>query len=130
MTFLFYLAKLSDMQSSKLSKKTSRSAAATSAPTKRSRKASAKDPIATPDVAVAETPASLDTPAILSDVQSSERVPVKTAQVAATADVTHEDIARLAFSLWEQRGYAHGNPEHDWLRAEQQLKARAAAASA
>jgi hypothetical protein len=32
-----------------------------------------------------------------------------------------EDIARLAYSLWEARGGGDGSPEEDWLRAEQEL---------
>jgi hypothetical protein len=32
-----------------------------------------------------------------------------------------EDIARLAYSLWEARGRQDGSPEEDWLQAEQQL---------
>jgi|HubBroStandDraft_6_1064221.scaffolds.fasta_scaffold4754627_1 hypothetical protein len=32
-----------------------------------------------------------------------------------------EDIARLAYSLWEARGCQGGSPEEDWLRAEQEL---------
>ena len=35
--------------------------------------------------------------------------------------VSYEDIARLAFSYWEQRGYQNGSPDADWLRAEQEL---------
>jgi hypothetical protein len=33
----------------------------------------------------------------------------------------HEQIAALAFSLWEARGCPHGNPEEDWFNAEAQL---------
>jgi hypothetical protein len=32
-----------------------------------------------------------------------------------------EDIARLAYSLWESRGRPIGSPEEDWFLAEQQL---------
>jgi hypothetical protein len=32
-----------------------------------------------------------------------------------------EDIARLAYSIWEARGCQDGSPEEDWLQAEQQL---------
>ena len=32
-----------------------------------------------------------------------------------------DDIARLAYSYWESRGYHGGSPEEDWLRAEQEL---------
>ena len=40
-------------------------------------------------------------------------------------EFTHEDIARLAYSYWEQRGYASGLPEADWFRAERELRALA-----
>ncbi|MCC6395197.1 MAG: DUF2934 domain-containing protein [Bryobacterales bacterium] len=33
----------------------------------------------------------------------------------------HDEIARLAYSFWEQRGYQHGNAVEDWLRAERQV---------
>jgi hypothetical protein len=37
---------------------------------------------------------------------------------------THEEIARLAYSYWEARGWQPGSPEADWLRAERELKLR------
>ena len=36
-------------------------------------------------------------------------------------NATTEDIARLAYSLWEARGRQEGLPEEDWLRAEREL---------
>jgi hypothetical protein len=40
--------------------------------------------------------------------------------------VTNEDeIARLAYFLWEERGGSGGSPEQDWLRAEKEILARA-----
>jgi len=39
--------------------------------------------------------------------------------------LSHEEIARLAYSLWEARGCQGGSPEEDWLRAEQELRQRA-----
>jgi len=52
--------------------------------------------------------------------------------VAAMAPVTQpvpdapspDQIASLAYSYWEARGYQGGSPEEDWLRAEQELAAR------
>jgi hypothetical protein len=41
--------------------------------------------------------------------------------------VTREEIAALAHSYWSARGYAHGNAEEDWLRAERQLTGTSAA---
>ena len=35
--------------------------------------------------------------------------------------ITRDDVATLAFSFWEQRGYQGGSPEEDWHRAEQEL---------
>ena len=35
---------------------------------------------------------------------------------------THEEIARLAYWYWEQRGRRHGSAWEDWLRAESELK--------
>ena len=33
-----------------------------------------------------------------------------------------EDIARLAYSLWQARGEAPGSPEQDWHQAEELLR--------
>ncbi|HEX4771446.1 MAG TPA: DUF2934 domain-containing protein [Bryobacteraceae bacterium] len=41
--------------------------------------------------------------------------------------VHHDEIAKLAYSLWATRGYQNGSPEEDWLLAERQLKTLAAA---
>ena len=35
-----------------------------------------------------------------------------------------EQVARLAYQLWEQRGCPEGSPEEDWFRAEQELAAK------
>ena len=37
-----------------------------------------------------------------------------------------EETARLAYSFWEARGCQGGSPEEDWLRAEEEMKARRA----
>lgn len=36
----------------------------------------------------------------------------------------HQEIAELAYSYWAGRGFAGGNPEEDWRRAEKELAAR------
>lgn len=46
-------------------------------------------------------------------------------RLVTPATPTHEEIALLAHSYWEQRGYQHGLAEQDWLRAEQNLLKRA-----
>lgn len=37
---------------------------------------------------------------------------------------THEDIALLAYALWQERGCPEGSSDEDWFNAEQELKAR------
>jgi hypothetical protein len=34
-----------------------------------------------------------------------------------------EDIAALAYTLWQSRGCPHGTPDEDWFNAEEILKA-------
>jgi hypothetical protein len=47
------------------------------------------------------------------------------AEVAAAGQTprvpTHAEIAALAWSFWEARGFQGGSPEDDWFQAEQQL---------
>lgn len=43
--------------------------------------------------------------------------PVAAEVSASLAEPSHEDIARLAYSYWEARGYQSGSQEDDWLRA-------------
>ena len=43
---------------------------------------------------------------------------------AAEAESFQDAVARLAFSYWEARGCQAGSPEADWLRAEQELRAK------
>ena len=43
---------------------------------------------------------------------------------APVAGLTHEEIARLAYSCWEAHGYQGGSPGEDWLRAVNELRGR------
>jgi len=45
------------------------------------------------------------------------------AAAAPAPDPTFDDVAQLAYSYWEARGYQGGSSEEDWLRAEQELRA-------
>ena len=47
---------------------------------------------------------------------------VDTATEAPKAPPTHEQIATLAYALWQARGCPDGSPEQDWLAAEQQSR--------
>jgi hypothetical protein len=44
------------------------------------------------------------------------------ASVSATP--TAQQIANLAYAIWEARGCQGGSPEQDWLAAERQLRVR------
>jgi hypothetical protein len=67
------------------------------------------------------------TPAINTNTQietakAAPRVEAKPVTAAPAKTATHEDIAKLAYSYWLERGGAHGFAEQDWLRAERELK--------
>jgi hypothetical protein len=67
------------------------------------------------------------------DPESSTTVEMpspKAAPVTAAASVTHDEIARLAYSYWEARGRHGGSSAEDWDRAERELNARATGATA
>lgn len=34
----------------------------------------------------------------------------------------HEQVANLAYALWQERGCPDGSPQEDWFRAEEQLQ--------
>ncbi len=75
------------------------------------------------------TPSAPRAPLARATAQSPEppaRGPEVTHETAFVAEqaLAHEDIARLAYSLWEARGRQTGNPEEDWLRAEAELRQR------
>jgi hypothetical protein len=45
------------------------------------------------------------------------------AAAAPASNPTFDEVAQLAYSYWEVRGYQGGSSEEDWLRAEQELRA-------
>ena len=49
----------------------------------------------------------------------------KKAAAKTAAKATHEQIAKRAYEIYLERGYAAGDPMQDWLRAEQELAAPA-----
>jgi hypothetical protein len=59
-------------------------------------------------------------PAPKSAAQRQRKTAVTAAQTPAQS-VSPEDIARLAYSLWEERGCQSGSPEEDWFHAEREL---------
>jgi hypothetical protein len=60
----------------------------------------------------------------------TDRLPTPTLKAAdKTVTARHapkfDEIARLAYSYWETRGYQGGSAEEDWRRAEEKLKSQA-----
>lgn len=41
---------------------------------------------------------------------------------AVVIDLSREEVACLAYSYWESRGYQGGSPIEDWIRAENELR--------
>ena len=50
---------------------------------------------------------------------------VYSAESPAVLAANSQDIAALAYQLWEARGCPYGSPDVDWFEAEQQLQGRA-----
>ncbi len=41
---------------------------------------------------------------------------------ASVPEISHDEIAKLAYSYAEARGFQGGSPESDWLRAEEEIR--------
>lgn len=42
--------------------------------------------------------------------------------VVENGELSHDEVARVAYALWEARGCGDGSAEQDWFQAEQQLR--------
>ncbi len=59
------------------------------------------------------------------DTRTEDAVAEPAAAPSAAPPVSDdEEIARIAYSYFEARGYQHGSDEEDWLRAEQEYRSR------
>ena len=45
-------------------------------------------------------------------------------RIKADKPLQHDEIARLAYDLWQARGCPQGSADIDWLQAEQELRVR------
>ena len=79
-------------------------------------------------VATADTAGSAaigDAVGVIAPVQPEiEKIGLDIAEVGTPHEIPHEEIARLAHSYWVARGYSHGSSVEDWLRAEEELRAK------
>jgi hypothetical protein len=58
--------------------------------------------------------------------RSPESSPLQSATTTSSSSESElpiqQDIARLAYALWQERGCPAGSPETDWLEAERTLR--------
>lgn len=90
----------------------------------RSTRSSKSKPSETPETGSAKHRKATKPSAAAEVAAAPEAVKQENSDVTSKPAVTHEEIAALAHSYWVARGYAHGSPEQDWLRAERELQAR------
>lgn len=94
-------------------------------PTKRTK----ENDIAIPTAAAPARRKSAATPRAKHGLKTSPAAaaPETETTVEATYAPAESEIAALAYTYWAGRGCQGGSPEEDWLRAEQELRARALA---
>lgn len=79
---------------------------------------------APPAVAAGAAPAmALEKAAVEEVAVETVAVSIATVETPQAKTVTSEEIAKLAYSYWVERGYQGGNPHEDWARAEKALAA-------
>ena len=71
-------------------------------------------------------PAAASKPRARKTVAPAAQSAATNGQYEASCEITREDIARLAYTFWQQRGCQGGSPEDDWFRAENELRSRLA----
>ncbi len=59
----------------------------------------------------------------------SEVAPAATAPASPVHALESDQVARVAYFLWLERGAAPGNPEQDWFRAERIIRSSEPAVS-
>jgi hypothetical protein len=78
-------------------------------------------------IAQPEPQAEIATPGLIAETITEpeiESVSPISGETAVDFSPTQQDIAALAYTYWAERGFSDGNPEHDWLRAETELRRR------
>jgi hypothetical protein len=56
--------------------------------------------------------------------QAADKLTKAIAFGSGVVTFAHDEIASLAYELWQARGCPYGSSEEDWLRAESELRAR------
>jgi len=42
--------------------------------------------------------------------------------MSASTELSYEEVARMAYFMWQDRGCPDGSPDEDWFRAEETLR--------
>jgi hypothetical protein len=92
-------------------------------------KAVVEEPVTAPSVAapVVTTPVTAAAPVVTTPVVAATPVVEKPLAAPAVKVVSQEEIAKLAYCYWADRGYQDGDPQEDWARAEKALSMSASA---
>jgi len=89
----------------------------------RTRSKHSATPAETPAVSVSAGSEIADpAPALSETALSAVRIEMPVTQPATSVEPERDQIARLAYSYWEARGYQGGSAEEDWLRAELEIR--------
>ena len=66
---------------------------------------------------------------VSAEKSENAKAPSSSPSVLPGSDPTFDQVAQLAYSYWEARGYQGGSSEEDWLRAENELRYNMAASA-
>lgn len=89
----------------------------------RTRSKHSATPAETPEVSAPAVPEIAEPAPILSETLSVTAVVPSLPAPVSSDEPAREEIARLAYSYWEARGFQGGSAEEDWLRAEIEIRA-------
>ncbi len=56
------------------------------------------------------------------DSETNKPLRTQSASHSQVPETSVQDIAKLAYVLWQQRGCPDGSPEVDWIEAERKLR--------
>jgi hypothetical protein len=69
-------------------------------------------------------------PSVTANIGAAAATEMQMEPVQSHSVADHEEIARLAYAYWVERGCPHGSSEEDWFRAETTLREQAHEAAA
>jgi hypothetical protein len=95
------------------------------APSKTAKTATPKSAAPKVEAAKVEAKAEPKKVATTAPVEPIALVAAAKVHAPAPAQISHEEVARVAHRFWAERGHRHGSHIEDWFRAEQELRSKA-----